>query len=785
MWWSAPFRARHDDRIPAGALGFEQRTIGGGKQRFEGIAMRWRACDADRDGDGERFNRLVLQWNGQRGGRSSDLVSERLCGSGVQSRQHDDELVAGKAAEVLARSQMFAGHARHESQRVVSSQVAKGVVHRLELIHVDYEQRHGGTGPSPFREHGGRDLHERAAHERTSEIVLLRDLDRREPAGFAWAEQLGGECGCGGASAPHELFEAREEMRVELLANLAAHDLHGFQPRERALVASFRRERVEHVGDAQHARRERDGLPRQTVRVALPIPPLVVIAHHWRDVPGELNVGKHLDTGNGVLADDVPLLFRQLALFVQHLRRHDQLSDVVQQRTDAEPEERRLIESRTRRQCGCQIRHPLAVPLGVAVLRLDRFAPRPDHPEIVAFQLSHAATDVGELVACAELREAGVCTIECLQRFAIPAQLLIELRKLAIRFAFEREIAIGRTGIARALQLFFRRREIARFARNDAVDLRRLAVRARVTKVTRKRHRPVASPGRFGIVALCHLEQRAVDFHLNAKRQTAKRIGDHQRFLERRFGHVEPVELQIGDTQVVERDDEVVEQGMTPAIAHGFLVAAKRLAEVAANLRQRAEIRHHVHAQPRIAHTRAPIQRFMKQLLGEGEVAFAPPRGREHVQRVAQHTAIATDFGCPYRGLRAVRGGAIVVVHFVGARDPAQQRGGSFRRRRAQCADRPLIQNARLGSPSHLLECARFVCQRTRAVGPDRLIGGLVRRNAENTAAIQQRCHGREVGHATKARGTASKRRLTARLRYVCKRRRQPGLDATRPPCSR
>ena len=60
-----------------------------------------------------------------------------------------------------------------------------------------------------------------------------------------------------------------------------------------------------------------------------------------------------------------------------------------------------------RRERAGEIGDALAVTLRVAVLRFDRLAPLPDDVEEVALEPRHAAVHVGQLVARAELREAG------------------------------------------------------------------------------------------------------------------------------------------------------------------------------------------------------------------------------------------------------------------------------------------------------------------------------------------------------------------------------------------
>ena len=299
----------------------------------------------------------------------------------------------------MTRSQEIARHARHESQRVVARKVAERVVHRLELIDVDDQQRHRRAGPPPLGEHGRGDVHESAPHECACEIVFLghRDGIVRARAAQRRGALRGGRCVH--RAATHELLELGEQRRIELAADLAPHDFDRFELRECALVAALRRERIVHVGNAENARRQRNVLAHEPVGIALAIPALVMAAHHRCDIPRELHVSQHLLAGGGMLPHERPFFVRELARLVQHFGRHDQLADVVQQRADAEPEQRGVVEAGFRGERAGEIRHTLAMTLRVKILRFNRLAPLTNHVQEVALEARHAATDVGELVA--------------------------------------------------------------------------------------------------------------------------------------------------------------------------------------------------------------------------------------------------------------------------------------------------------------------------------------------------------------------------------------------------
>ena len=72
---------------------------------------------------------------------------------------------------------------------------------------------------------------------------------------------------------------------------------------------------------------------------------------------------------------------------------------------------------------------------------------------------------------------------------------------------------------------------------------------------------------------------------------------------------------------------------------------------------------------------RAARERIVEDLLRQIQVAFAPPRHAEHVQRLAEGIAVIAQLGRRHGSLRAVGGGVIVGVYLIAARDPAHQLG--------------------------------------------------------------------------------------------------------------
>ena len=412
----------------------------------------------------------------------------------------------------------------------------------------------------------------------------------------------------------------------------------------------------------------------------------MVTAHHWSHVPRKLDVREQLLASGGMLADERPLFLRQLARLVQHFRRYDQLAHVMEQRADAEPEQRGFVQASLGGERPREVGDALAMTLRMLILGLDRLAPLPHHVQEVAFEPRHSATHVGELVAGTQLDEAGVRAVECLQRFAIATQPSEQLGQLAIRVAFQRQVFGRCCDLASLNEMRFCGNKVVCLAGDDAVDLGRLAVRAGIVEVLGERHGPIAPLLGLREIPLLDLEGRGVHLELHAGGQPAQRIRDRERFRERLFCCVEPAKRHVGEAEVVQRDDDVVEQGMNAAVREGFLEIAQCLAKITANAGHRPQVRHHVDLQARIRGAGAALQRLLEELLGMIQVALPPPYCSEHVEGVSQRVALLAEFGGGNGGDGAIFSGPVVGIHLVRAGDPAQQHGGQRRRRRGQGA---------------------------------------------------------------------------------------------------
>ena len=348
------------------------------------------------------------------------------------------------------------------------------------------------------------------------------------------------------------------------------------------------------------------------------------------------------------------------------------------------------------------------------VLGFDRLTPAPHHVEEVALETRHPASHVGELVARTQLREAGMRPVERLQRLAVATQSAEQFRELAVGLALERQVVCRRRHATRRREVRLRSGQVVGLARDDAVDLFRLAVGARVVEVLRERHRTVTPSLGLVEVPLLDLQCRAVHFERDTERQAAEGVGDRQRLGERLVRRVQAPQRHVRHAEVVQRDDDVVEQRVQAAVRQRVLVIAERFPEVAANARQRSQVRHHVHLQARIGGARPALERLVEQLLRVIQVALPPAHGGEDVQGMAERIALVAQLRGGDRGDRAVFGRAVVGVHLVRARDPSKQHGRQRRRRGLQAAQCQFVECAGLRSPSELVERPSLVDERTR-----------------------------------------------------------------------
>ena len=123
-----------------------------------------------------------------------------------------------------------------------------------------------------------------------------------------------------------------DELRIERAAGLVLQHRDRAFRIERAMVRPLGRHRVVVVDDCQNARADRNLLARETLRIALAVPPFVMAEDQRRHRIGERHRGDDLRADLRVNADLLELLLRQRSGLRQDVLGHRQLADVVQQR---------------------------------------------------------------------------------------------------------------------------------------------------------------------------------------------------------------------------------------------------------------------------------------------------------------------------------------------------------------------------------------------------------------------------------------------------------------------
>ena len=91
---------------------------------------------------------------------------------------------------------------------------------------------------------------------------------------------------------------------------MSTHDIQRVVRRKGVLERASRHESVEHVGDGNDARRQRNRFARQAVRIARSVPAFVMRFDHRSHVPREIDRAQHLGAGHGVPFDDGPFVTR-------------------------------------------------------------------------------------------------------------------------------------------------------------------------------------------------------------------------------------------------------------------------------------------------------------------------------------------------------------------------------------------------------------------------------------------------------------------------------------------
>src|ERR1700730_16201427 len=138
------------------------------------------------------------------------------------------------------------------------------------------------------------------------------------------------------------------------------------------------------------------------------------------NVAGKVDVRDELEARFRVALHDRPLFVGELARFVQDFRRHDDLSDIVEQGADPEPEERSRIESRAVREHASKERNTLAVPLRIPVLAFNRITPLFRHLQEARFERAVSLLHLGDAMLRLELRVERVGLVEALEHVAMP-----------------------------------------------------------------------------------------------------------------------------------------------------------------------------------------------------------------------------------------------------------------------------------------------------------------------------------------------------------------------------
>src|SRR2546423_12012475 len=108
------------------------------------------------------------------------------------------------------------------------------------------------------------------------------------------------------------------------------HHLRGTVVREAVAVRSRRGKSVINIGYTEDAGCKGDRFAGEAIGVPLAIPALVMIADDRAYVARKIDVGYQLESSLRMPLHDRPFFIREIPRFVQNLRRHDDLADIVQ-----------------------------------------------------------------------------------------------------------------------------------------------------------------------------------------------------------------------------------------------------------------------------------------------------------------------------------------------------------------------------------------------------------------------------------------------------------------------
>ncbi len=211
------------------------------------------------------------------------------------------------------------------------------------------------------------------------------------------------------------ILEDVEDERVELRLTLFAHHLDCCCHRKCRTVDALGRERIEDVRHGRNPPLERYCLPRETVRVSVPVPALVVDEgdrgsqiEHFGGRPREEPM-----SDLGMALHRPPLLIGERASLEQDLVGDRDLADVVERAGFTQQSTPVLVEAETARDLLAHARHSLGVVASLLITELGRIRKPADcfRLRLPQFELRAAQTGDGVekfLLRSAPLRELGL-----------------------------------------------------------------------------------------------------------------------------------------------------------------------------------------------------------------------------------------------------------------------------------------------------------------------------------------------------------------------------------------
>ena len=205
-----------------------------------------------------------------------------------------------------------------------------------------------------------------------------------------------------------DILEDIEDERVELRLTLFAHHLDCCCHRKCRTVDALGRERIEDVRHGRNPPLERYCLPRETVRVAVPVPTLVVDEgdrgseiEHFGGRPREEPMADL-----GMALHRSPLLIGERASLEQDLVGDRDLADVVERAGFTQQSTPVLVETEAARDLLAHARHSLGVVAGLLITELSRVCEPADRFRLRLPQLELRAAQAGDGVEKLLLRSA-------------------------------------------------------------------------------------------------------------------------------------------------------------------------------------------------------------------------------------------------------------------------------------------------------------------------------------------------------------------------------------------